>query len=259
MTSGETSLSFLFDGDNVFAIDWKIKQGGTVIRQNRVAPQSNTPAINYNTLPTGAYTLEIQGGNCKSATTATAFGVNVPLPIYISNFEGKAVEKGVELTWNVVAEQDGKEFEVLRFDDRMQDETVLGKVSLTDQRIGKYSFVDENPMLGTNYYQLKQIDIDGTYTKSKIVAVNPDVLIGTVIAPNPAQDFVNVQFSSRTSGTSDVTIYNLAGQPVGSSSIRISEGKNNHRINVKKLGGGHYFMKINHGGEATKLRFIKAE
>ncbi|OJV20330.1 MAG: hypothetical protein BGO21_13280 [Dyadobacter sp. 50-39] len=259
VTSGETSLRFLFDGDNVFAIDWKVKKDGVVIRQNRVAPTSNTPTINYNTLATGAYTLEIQGGNCKSAPSTTAFGVNVPLPIYISNFEGKAVEKGVELSWNVVAEEDGKEFEVLRFDDRMANEEVLGKVSLTDQRIGKYTFLDQNPLLGTNYYQLKQIDIDGSYTKSKIIAVNPGIISGTVIAPNPAQEFVNVQFSSRTAGTSDVTIYNIAGQPVSSASIRILEGKNTHRINVKKLGGGHYFMKINHGGEATKLRFIKAE
>jgi len=259
VSSGETNLSFRFDGENVFAIDWKVKKDGVVIRQNRVSPTSNTPSIGYTTLATGAYTLEIQGGSCKSTPTATVFGVNVPLPIYISNFEGKSVEKGVELTWNVVEEKDGKEFEVLRFDDRMQNEEVLGKVALTDQRIGKYTFLDEKPLLGTNYYQLKQIDIDGSFTKSKIVAVNPGIISATVIAPNPAQDYVNVQFSSRTAGTSEVTIYNIAGQPVSSASIRISEGKNNHRLNVKKLGGGHYFMKINHGGEATKLRFIKAE
>jgi len=259
VSSGETNLSFRFDGENVFAIDWKVKKDGVVIRQNRVSPTSNTPSIGYTTLATGAYTLEIQGGSCKSTPTATVFGVNVPLPIYISNFEGKTVEKGVELTWNVVEEKDGKEFEVLRFDDRMQNEEVLGKVALTDQRIGKYTFLDEKPLLGTNYYQLKQIDIDGSFTKSKIVAVNPGIISATVIAPNPAQDYVNVQFSSRTAGTSEVTIYNIAGQPVSSASIRISEGKNNHRLNVKKLGGGHYFMKINHGGEATKLRFIKAE
>lgn len=259
VSSNETGLSFLFDGQNIFAIDWKIKQNGTTVRQNRVAPTSNTPSISYNTLANGVYTLEIQGGNCKSTPTVETFGVNVPLPIYISNFEGRTVEKGVELTWNVVAEEDGKEFEILRYDDRMQNEQTLGKVSLTDQRIGKYSFLDEQPLLGTNYYQLKQIDIDGTYTKSKIVAVKPELISGTVIAPNPAQDFVNVQFSSRTAGSSQVTIYNLAGQPVGTSTVRISEGKNNHRINVKKLGGGHYFMKIDHDGEATKMRFIKAD
>ncbi|WP_353717839.1 T9SS type A sorting domain-containing protein [Dyadobacter sp. 676] len=258
-TSNETGLSFLFDGENVFAIDWKIKQDGVTIRQNRVSPTSNTPSINYNTLATGRYTLEIQGGSCKSAPSTALFGVNIPLPIYISDFDGKAVEKGVELTWNVVAEQDGKEFEILRYDERMQNEEILGKVGLTDQRTGKYSFLDENPLSGTNYYQLKQIDIDGTYTKSKIVAVNADVLVGSLVAPNPAQDYVNVRFSSRKASTSDVTIYNLAGQPVSKSTIRISEGKNDHRINVKKLGGGHYFIRINNGSEATKLRFIKAD
>ncbi|SDG81586.1 Por secretion system C-terminal sorting domain-containing protein [Dyadobacter soli] len=259
LSSDATSLSFRFDGENVFAIDWKVKKDGVVIRQNRVSPTSNSPAINYGTLADGAYSLEIQGGSCKSTPTSTMFGVNVPLPIYISNFEGKSVEKGVELTWNVVSEKDGKEFEVLRYNDRMQNEEVIGTVALTDQRIGKYTFLDKNPLIGTNYYQLKQIDIDGTYTRSKIISINPGIISGTVIAPNPAQEYVDVQFSSRTAGKSDLTIYNIAGQAVSNSAISITEGKNIHRINVKKLNGGHYFMKINHGGEATKLRFIKAE
>lgn len=259
VSSGETALSFLFDGDNVFAIDWKIKKDGVTLRQNRVAPQDNHPVVQYPTLPTGTYMLEIQGGNCKSSTTSIPFGVNEALPIYIANFQGKSVEKGIELTWEVVAEKDGKEFEILRYGDKMKDGDVIGKVSLTDQKTGTYRFVDESPRLGVNYYQLKQIDIDGSFTKSKIIAINSGVITGTVIAPNPAQDYVDVQFSSRTAGTSDVVIYNLAGVQVGSSVIGIKEGKNTHRINVKKLGGGHYFMKISHSGEATKMRFIKGE
>lgn len=259
VSSNETALSFLFDGDNVFAIDWKIKKDGVTLRQNRVAPQDNHPVVQYPTLANGTYTLEIQGGNCKSAATSIPFGVNEPLPIYIANFQGKSVEKGVELTWEVVSEQDGKEFEILRYDDKMKNEEIIGKVALTDQRTGNYRFLDDTPRLGVNYYQLKQIDIDGTYTKSRIISVNPGVITGTVIAPNPAEEYVDVQFSSRTAGTSKVTIYNLAGVAVGSSSVRITEGKNNHRINVKKLNGGHYFMKISHDGEATNMRFIKAE
>jgi hypothetical protein len=257
LASGETSVEFRFDGNNVFAIDWKITNGTTVLRQNRVAPQNNHPVIQFEKLPTGAYTIEIQGGNCKSAVTSARFGVGVALPIYIANFQGEIVEKGVELTWDVVAEQDGKEFEVLRYDDKLKNEEVLGKVSLTDQRVGKYRFVDESPLLGINYYQLKQIDIDGTFTKSKIITINPGIITGKVVAPNPAQDYIDIQFSSRTSGTSQVKIFDISGLEVSSSPIEISEGRNVHRVQIKKLKNGNYFMKISHGGELSKLRFTK--
>ncbi|KAA0991584.1 T9SS type A sorting domain-containing protein [Dyadobacter aurulentus] len=260
ISSGDTRVEFLFDGEGIYAIDWKILNDQNVaVRQNRVAPQNNHPIVDYAKLPNGVYTMQIQGGLCKSTATAERFSIGVPLPIYVSHFKGEVVEKGVELSWEVVSEQDGKEFEILRYDDKLKNEEVLGTVSLTDQRTGWYKFVDESPLLGNNYYQLKQIDIDGTFTKSKVISVNPGIIQGTVVAPNPAQDYVDIQFSSRSAGQTEVLIYNAAGVNVGSSPIRISEGKNVHRINVKRLVSGSYFMKISHSGQISSLRFTKLD
>ncbi|MCE7061226.1 T9SS type A sorting domain-containing protein [Dyadobacter sp. CY343] len=260
ISTSDSKVEFLFDGEDVYAIDWKIMNDqNRAVRQNRLAPQNNHPVAEYSKLPNGVYTMQIQGGLCKSTTSAERFSVGVPLPIYISNFKGDVVEKGVELSWEVVAEQDGKEFEVLRYDDKLKNEEVLGTVSLTDQRTGWYKFVDESPLLGINYYQLKQIDADGTFTKSKIISVNPGIILGTVVAPNPAQDYVDIQFSSRSAGNTEVLIYNAAGVAVGSSPIKISEGKNVHRVNVKRLVNGSYFMKIQHAGELSSLRFTKMD
>ncbi|NIJ53369.1 T9SS type A sorting domain-containing protein [Dyadobacter arcticus] len=255
----KNSLTFKFDGLNVSAIDWKIMKGNALMRSNRVAPRSSSPLIEYTTLADGDYTLQIQGGNCTSAVSSADFKVDGTLPIYIANFEGEVVDKGVELSWEVVQEEDGKEFEVLRYDDKLKNETVLGKVSLTDQRVGWYHFVDERPLLGINYYQLKQIDIDGTFEKSKMIAINPGIITGRIAAPNPAQDYVDIQFASRTSGLSNVSIYNVAGLEVSSFQVQIAEGNNNHRLNVKKLIAGSYIIKISHNGELSKLRFLKVK
>ncbi|MCE6990306.1 T9SS type A sorting domain-containing protein [Dyadobacter sp. CY323] len=252
-----TALKFQFNGIQVTAINWKIMKGNTMMRSSSVEPKSSLPEITYDRLNDGEYTLEIQGGNCKSAVASSTFKVSGSLPIYIANFKGEVVDKGVELSWEVVAEQDGKEFEVLRYDDKLKKEEVLGKVSLTDQRIGWYHFVDEKPLLGINYYQLKQIDINGTFEKSKMISINPGIITGRVVAPNPAQDYVDIQFTSRTAGLSTVSIYSVSGVEVSSSQIQIKEGNNNHRLNVKKLIGGSYIIKIAHGGEFSKLRFMK--
>jgi hypothetical protein len=252
-------LTFRFDGNNVYGIDWKIMQGANVVRQNRVKPQSNTPSFDYPTLPDGNYSLQIQGGTCKSAnSTARTFSINNSLPIYISNFKGNVVENGVELSWNVVSEKDGAGFEILRLDDQTKIAEVIGKVSLTDQRTGMYKFIDEAPLLGINYYQLKQIDQDGSFTKSNIISVTPGIITGTVVAPNPAKDYVNIQFTSRTAGTADLEIFNISGIRVSDSQLSIKEGKNNHRVNVGELTEGNYFIKVSHAGESSKLRFIKA-
>ncbi|REA55968.1 T9SS C-terminal target domain-containing protein [Dyadobacter luteus] len=251
-----TNLAFRFDGNNVYAIDWKLKHGAETLAESRVRPASNTPTVNYSTLPDGQYTLEISGGSCKSTVTRSNFTLGA-LPIYTANFKGKAVEQGVELSWEVVSEKNGEGFEVLRFDNKAQMSQVIGKVALTDKKIGVYTFVDKTPSLGTNYYQLKQIDLDGTFTRSNIIAVTPSAITGTVVAPNPAKDYVDVQFSSRTSGNADLEIYNISGVKLQASKIQITEGKNTHRIGVSRLHEGNYFIKVSHNGETSRLRFVK--
>ena len=256
--SSETGVSFRFDGEGIYGIDWKIMQGSNIIRQNMVAPQNNSPVIAFPTLPDGQYRLQIEGGNCKSGITNLSFAVNQPLPIQIAGFKGSVIEQGVELTWSVVSEKNGKGFEILRYDDKVKTSEVIGNISLTDQRTGTYRFIDESPLLGVNYYQLRQIDLDGTSIKSNIISVNPGLITGTILAPNPATEYVNVQFSSRISGSSDVEIYNISGIKVSASKININEGKNNHQINIGKLNEGSYFIKVSSAGQVSNLRFIKA-
>lgn len=74
-----TGLSFLFDGQNITAIKWRIKQGGTLLRNNVVFPTNNTPFITYNELPIGDYTLEIEGDNCSSIVSSDDFTIS-PVP-----------------------------------------------------------------------------------------------------------------------------------------------------------------------------------
>lgn len=70
-----TGLSFLFDGQNITAIKWRIKQGGTLLRNNVVFPTNNTPFITYNELPIGDYILEIEGDNCSSPVSSSPFTI----------------------------------------------------------------------------------------------------------------------------------------------------------------------------------------
>lgn len=255
----EQSLNFLFDGNGVYGIGWKIKQGSTMLRESTVAPQSNRPSISFNTIPAGTYTLEIQGSTCVSAVSARSFSVGTPLPIYIANFEAKAVKAGIDLSWKVVSEKNGDGFEILRLNNDLKKSDVIGKVPLTEQRVGDYHFLDENPVSGNNYYQLKQIDNDGTYIMSKIISAKFEQIYQAFAAPNPASDYIDIQFDSRASGTSGVEIYNMAGIKLSSTQIKVQEGKNVHRINTGKLSSGGYFVKVLAADQGTNLRFVKVD
>lgn len=72
VTFNSDGLQFLFDGDEVFSIKWRIKQGSTVVRNGIVNPTGNQPFISFSPFLTpGNYLLEIEGNSCKSTPSST--------------------------------------------------------------------------------------------------------------------------------------------------------------------------------------------
>jgi len=71
---------------------------------------------------------------------------------------------------------------------------------------------------------------------------------GVNIFPNPAKDFVNVNFTTVEPGTVSIEIYNTLGQRVALEQLGFrTAGANTHQINVSSMNHGVYFVKINNG------------
>ncbi|CAM3467498.1 T9SS type A sorting domain-containing protein [Pontibacter korlensis] len=136
-----------------------------------------------------------------SVTTANTFesaGLNTiscedepitPLPVELVSFEGKATQSGVALEWTTASEENNDRFEI----ERSQDGKSFNKIaevkgagnSVTTLN---YSYTDETADTGLHYYRLKQIDFDGQYEFSKVVAVKRAAVRNASfeVYPNPA-------------------------------------------------------------------------
>ena len=88
-----------------------------------------------------------------------------------------------------------------------------------------YDYTDAHPFDGTNFYRLKMIDIDGTYTYSKIVMVNfGDIKASYVtVAPNPVKTSINVQMTALPQGTYRVEVTNSIGQVQLAKKINVTQ------------------------------------
>lgn len=144
-------------------------------------------------------------GNALSGTipagvsiTALAVGsVEPPLPVTLVSFTGKAVEKTVALQWTTTEEINASHFEIQRSGDAKTFEPI-GKVDAKgDSKVLiNYMFTDQAPLPGTNYYRLKQIDLDGAYAFSKTISVNSNSGLRISVYPNPVTDVLRIESST---------------------------------------------------------------
>jgi hypothetical protein len=259
-----TGLTFNFAGSGVGSIDWRILNGnGTVVlysNSQSFVPQNDRPSVSFTYLPEANYMLQIQGGTtCKSTPSTMAFKIGnpAPLPIYVANFDGQARKDGINLSWTVVAEKNGQGFEILRYNDQAKTPQVIASIPLSDSKIGNYSYLDQNPANGNNYYQLKQNDLDGSSTTGRIIAVKFEQLYDMFIAPNPAKDYVDVEFESRAEGVATFETYSTAGIRVANSRQKLKAGNNRVRLNVSGFAEGNYILKIQNGEQSKSMRFLK--
>lgn len=100
-----------------------------------------------------------------------------PLPLEWLSFEALSVNSQVELSWQTASETNNDYFSVLRSATGL-DYQELGYISGTGNsiRCQSYSFTDEKPLAGINYYRICQTDYDGMKSYSKTVAVEVECL-----------------------------------------------------------------------------------
>lgn len=113
---------------------------------------------------------------------------NSPLPVKLAYFRVEELsDKGVSLAWETTMEINFDRFELERAGEDLKFtkiSVIKGKGSLNT--ITQYSFDDNQPLKGKNYYRLKMIDHDNyTDYSAVIVAYWDGVARGISLYPNP--------------------------------------------------------------------------
>jgi len=125
-------------------------------------------------LSSGSITTTVPFTNYSPITFGSLAGVN-PLPVSLTNFEASIENKAVNCKWTTQSEINNDYFELQHSGDAINF-SKLGIIygAGNSQRELNYSFVDNNPLSGINYYRLKQVDFDGKSEYSDIISVAID-------------------------------------------------------------------------------------
>lgn len=191
------------------------------------------PGASLEICPTtgGTFTLFILFEDGDSNCQVTIQG---PLPVTYLFFEAKAADKQVNLEWETTEETDNQGFDVQRSTDGLNWQTI-GFVSSNEPNLpAAYTFQDNNPTIGINYYRLEQLDYDGSSKFSPVVSVNFSANDGLLLYPNPANEILNITAQNMQT----ITILDVYGRKVRTCSV--SSGTST--FDITSLRPGFYFI-----------------
>jgi hypothetical protein len=230
-------------------------------------------SLNFAVMTPGAYRLAITlsgstgNGSVRLslddlAINAPVIGcfANFPLAVKLVSFQGNLNNGKVNLQWTVASNEINHRFEVERSNDGKTFTAKGALAATTKYGTESYSF-GEYVNSEKVYYRLKMYDKNLEVTYSKILtfqtkATNTETPIR--ILSNPATDKLTLSFSSATSQSVEIKIYDMSGRVQMNQRMNAYPGSNLISLPInEKIIAGMYVVEVNTGSERLTAKLIK--
>jgi hypothetical protein len=162
------------------------------------------------------------------------------VPVELTEFKAKAVNNSkISLDWSVASAINFDKYVVERSADG-KDFSVLGDIKSKSNQKAAYTFQDDKPLIGTNYYRLKMVDTDGTTTYSKIESAVIEANQNWKIYPNSLSKSTPLSIELPLGvEKARLQLFDLSGRLVKETALG-----NQTEVSVADLTGGVYVYQI---------------
>ena len=173
------------------------------------------------------------------------------MPIHLTSFVGFENDQTVLLNWTTDSEVNNAYFEVQRSSNGVIWETITELTAAgNSNRPVSYTVEDYEPSAGMNYYRLKQVDFNGTFSFSNIaIVINSKNSEATnfMVYPNPVSD----QLTIRNAEFARVILVNEFGRIIYDDYIPPGV----HALNFENMQKGIFLLRAisENGSYSTKL------
>ena len=209
-----------------------------------------------------------------SPFSLSSIGIFDPLPVTLVDFNAAWQAGGtVGLTWEVEEGVNTNHFDIQRSGDGVNWQTIGTLAAVGSSSMAtNYSYRDNAPLPGQDYYRLQLVDDAGNDTYSTVRVVSSSSGSDITIFPNPATDHINVSFgvggvsgSAGASGGSggtgglegpvSIRLMNVTGQVLLQESVTQPAGET-ITLSVAGYPAGSYLVQVLAAGEVKKSGIV---
>jgi hypothetical protein len=192
---------------------------------------------------TTSYSVTLQPGEYYVYTNKNI--KDVVLAVNWLNFTAqKNSAHSVLLNWSTQSEGSNEHFEIERSNNGTSF-TKIGEVAaLQTNGNQQYSYIDNVPLNGYNYYRIKQVDKDGSYQYSSVQRVSlSDVIKHWSLYPNPARSSTSL-YALNNYNKAAISISDLNGRTIYRKVMNNVIANQQISIPLSQLSKGIYVIKI---------------
>ena len=176
--------------------------------------------------------------------------VDFSIPVEMISFTANQTDKKVVLNWRTATETNNSHFEVERKFKNQEWEKldiVAGAGTITEFR--NYFYEDDFeslPYNGTVLYRLKQVDYNGTFEYSDVIAVNIEFIPAEISIsqnyPNPFNPTTTIKYWLNVEANSRIVVFNSLGQEI-EELVNIVQTAGSYSVNwnAENYASGIYF------------------
>ncbi|WP_118975320.1 T9SS type A sorting domain-containing protein [Taibaiella koreensis] len=230
---------------------------GVSATELRLVGWNGTSWINLSTIATATGTNEdaTLSGTMIAGITAIGIGsIGTPLPVLFSKFDVAKDGCRALLNWSTAMEHNNDHFEIERSADG-RSFNVIGKVQAAGNstEVQDYSFIDEHPVSGMNYYRVAQIDADGKHSTTVVKALGFDCGNHAVrVYPTVTEGTVYVAMPSGYE-QARIMVIDINGRQVRAD---IPKDGLVRVVRLSSLAAGTYLLKIEHDNRLETFKIL---
>ena len=179
------------------------------------------------------------------------------LPVLLNGFVAKANSSNSIITlWSSATEINSSYFEVQHSANGVNFEYV-GTVYAKGEGGSSYQLVDNNPTEGINYYRIKMVDKNGSYTYTNVVNVSLNQAnYSLLLYPVPVKDNLIALIRNGKAELASVQIVDIYGKVILQKQIQLGTGINKIMLNTASLAKGSYILVVR-GENVRQQQFVK--
>lgn len=208
----------------------------------------------------GYYYADILIGGGRTITAPIWYTKNTVVPVKLVSLNATLNNERnwVNISWLTTNEVNSHFYVVEKSEDGINFKSFDTIKANNYHGLNYYDALDKTPFAKTTYYRLKQFDVDGSFTYSKIVAVqlnNHFYLFN--FYPNPVHNSAVAEINVNTNTETVITITDITGRVVKKQSVKLQRGVQQVTLDFSNLHAGNYQATMYINGQTITRKIVK--